>query len=62
MKVEGSLGGDLGCFVNLPYFLVRYVVVPVMDCVSVVCAYVCVCVCVCVCGTHEETVEPFRSV
>ena len=44
VKGEGSLGGDLGCFVNLPYFLVRYVVVPVMDCL-------CVCVCVCVWNT-----------
>jgi hypothetical protein len=42
VKGEGSVGGDAGCFVNLPYFLVRYVVVPIMD-------FVCVCVCVCVC-------------
>ena len=35
----------LGCFVNLPYFLARYVVVPVMD-------FVCVCVCVYVCVEH----------
>ena len=41
VNCEGSVGGDLGYFVNLPYFLVRCVVVPVMDCV-------CVCVCVCV--------------
>ena len=43
MKVEGSVGGDLGCFVDLPYFLVGFVVVPVMDCV---CMRVCVCACV----------------
>jgi hypothetical protein len=31
VKGEGSVWGDLGCFVNLPYFLVRYAVVPIMD-------------------------------
>jgi uncharacterized membrane protein len=45
VKGEGSVGGYLGCFVNLPYFLVRFVVVLVMDCV-------CMCVCVCACVEH----------
>jgi hypothetical protein len=39
VKGEGSVWGDLVCFVNLPYFLVRYVVVPIMDCVCV-CVFV----------------------
>jgi hypothetical protein len=39
VKGEGRVWGDLVCFVNLPFVLVRYVVVPIMDCM-------CVCVCV----------------
>ena len=48
-RVKGAKG-DQGCFVNLPYLLVRYIVVPVIDSICL-CVYGCGCVCarVCVC-------------
>ena len=66
-KGEGSVEGDQGCFVNLPYLLVRYIVVPVIDSICL-CVYGCgcvcarVCVCVCVCRTNAEKVDSRRSV
>jgi len=58
--VKGVLGVTYGVLLNCR-ILVRYVVVPVMDCVcacvcvclcvrACVCVRVCVCVCVCVCN------------
>ena len=48
-RVKGAKG-DQGCFVNLLYLLVRYIVVPVIDSICL-CVYGCGCVCarVCVC-------------